>query len=154
MMPFFRMSSLKTQLLLIVLLALLVPATAMLYDIFFATKTDDILINETEKKLIQITDLINEQMQRKINITDENWNATLSNTFNSVAAPLIRHYPGVRICLYERETDNIIVHGYLHEFRARLPEEIKERERRIYNETQAGIASVLASGTPITRLGK
>ncbi|AGL03012.1 ATP-binding protein [Desulfoscipio gibsoniae] len=153
-MHFFRVSSLKTQLLIIILLAMLVPAAAMLYDIFIATKTDDVLINETEQKLIQITNLINEQMQREINISDEIRCATLSDIFNSVVVPLIEHYPGVRICLYERETDNIIIYGHLHEFGARLPEEKKERERRIYNETQAGIASVLSSGTPITRLGK
>lgn len=124
-MHFFRVSSLKTQLLIIILLAMLVPAAAMLYDIFIATKTDDVLINETEQKLIQITNLINEQMQREINISDEIRCATLSDIFNSVVVPLIEHYPGVRICLYERETDNIIIYGHLHEFGARLPEEKK-----------------------------
>ncbi len=153
-MPFFRVSSLKTQLLIIVLLALLVPAAAMLYDIFFTAKTDYVLIDETEKKLIHITDLINEKMSWEINNIDEDRSPALAEIFNSSAEPLIKHYPGVRIGLHEIDTNNITVHGYLHEFKARLPEEKKARERRIYNETQAGIASVLASGTSITMLGE
>ncbi len=154
-MPVLRVQNLTTQLLIVILLALLVPAAAMLYDIFFAAKTDDVLIKEMEKKLIRITNHVSQQVQSKLSTAgDAARGTTPAEVFNEVAAPLTEHYPGVRICYYDKETGDIIIHGYLHEFGKRLPEERKEREQRIYRETEAGISSVLAGGTPITRLGK
>ncbi len=154
-MPFFRNQSLTKQLLIIVLLALIIPAAVMLYDIFYASKTEDVLIKQNETKLIRITDLTHEQIIDQYNDVDLEYdNHKLTDIFKTVADPLVKLYPGVRICFYEKSTDNIIILGYLHDFGMRLPEEKKERERRIYNETKAGISAVLAGGTPITRLGK
>ncbi|SFQ94584.1 ATP-binding protein [Desulfoscipio geothermicus] len=152
-MPFFRRQSLKTQLLVIVFLALLLPAAAMFYDIFFAAKTDDVLIHATDKKLTRIANLVHDQVRRELKSYPGN-SQPLEEVFTAVTDPLIKHYPGVRICLYDKDSGDITILGYLHEFGTRLPEEKKERERRIYNETKAGINAVLASGNAISRLGK
>lgn len=152
-MPFFRMHSLKTQLSVIVFLALLLPAAVMFYDIFWAAKTDDVLIKATDKKLTRIANLVHDQVRRELE-NHTGHGPPLQEIFTAVTGPLIEHYPGVRICLYEKDSGDITIQGYLHEFSARLPEEKKERERRIYNETKAGINAVLAGGNAISRLGK
>lgn len=155
-MEFPRLDSLKNQLIVIIMLALLLPSAAMLYDIFYATKTDDVLIAETEKKLVQITDLVNKNINSQLLVEDQPHSSTVLNeTFNLVAEPLTaNNYPGVRLCLYIIETGQITIHGYLHEYGQRLPEEKEERDLRIYNEAKEGILAVEASGTPITRIGK
>ena len=147
-------ASLKNQLLFIVLLALLLPSAAMLYDIFYATKTDDVLIAETEKKLVQITALVSEKINTRL-INRPYKTSALEDIFDEVAKPLATdNYPGVRLCLYAIDTQNITIHGYLHQFGERLPEEKEERELRIYYEAREGIMAVQASGVPMTRIGK
>ncbi len=141
----------------IILLALLLPSAAMLYDIFFATKTDDVLIAETEKKLKQIVELVSSKIYDRLEVDNQSSYSTamLEETFNSIAGPLTAvNYPGVRLCLYIIETSDITIQGYLHEYGKRLPEEKEERELRIYNEAKEGIMAVQASGTPITRVGR
>jgi len=150
-----KFQTLKNQLLIIVLIALLLPSAAMLYDIYYASKTDEVLIAETEKKLEQITSLTSNNMYSKINNEEKGYsNEELVSIFNLVAEPLATgNYPGVRLCLYVTETNQITIHGYLHEFGNRLPEEKQDRDQRIYNEAKEGIAAVQSSGTAITRLG-
>lgn len=157
-MAFLRSLSFTGQLLIIVFILLLIPVGVMLYDLLFASKSDDFLIVEIERKLSNITNQLSREMEQEIS---KNYPtpevippATLEEMFNARAQPLTRAYPGVRLCLYVRETEKIIIHGYLHEFGERLPEEKKERERRIYKEAIEGISAVLAGGVPITRLGK
>lgn len=154
-MPFFRRQSLKIQLIMIVVLALLLPAAAMLYDIYFAAKTDDVLIKTTDRKLTRIVNLVEEMVQQELNATNAGQTAPpLEYIFYKVAEPLTNHYPGVRICLYQQATGKMTILGYLHEYNARLPEEKQERERRIYDETKLGINAVLAGDNAISRLGK
>jgi len=154
-MPFLKIQSFKLQFLIIVIILLIVPVLVMLYDVYFASRTDDILVANLEKKLTGITDLMSEKIYDHIRQEPGGKQlASLEEIFNSTAKPMTQSYPGVRLCLYVRDTDKIIINGYLHEFGTRLPEEQKQRQRRIYNEAKAGISAVIAGGEPITRLGK
>lgn len=150
-----RMPGLKRQLFLIVLILLSVPVLAMIYDLYFASKTDDILIVNLEQKLTGIVSgllaSINSQLA---DLPPEEKNAALEEIFNRAAAPVSQAYPGVRLGLYLVEKDAIFIHGFLHEFKKRLPEEKTEREKRIYRETMEGILAVQKGGEPITRLGR
>lgn len=150
-----KFQTLKNQLIIIVLIALLLPSAAMLYDIYYASKTDDVLIAEAEKKLEQITSFVSNNIYNQINNEEMVYsNEELVGIFNLVAESLANgNYPGVRLCLYVTETNQIYIQGYLHEFGDRLSEEKKERDQRIYDEAKEGIAAVQASGTFITRLG-
>jgi len=153
-----RALSFKVQLLVIVFILLLIPVAVMVYDIFFASRTDDILIIEIERKLTNITNLMSRQIDQKLMVYQAEPGKinpdAMEDVFNAVTGPLAQSYPGVRLGLYITEADKIIIHGYLHEFGTRLPEEKKEREKRIYKETAEGISAVIAGGAPITRLGK
>ena len=150
-----RMPGLKRQLFLIVLILLGVPVLAMIYDLYFASKTDDILIVNLEQKLTGIVSGLSATIDSRLaDLPPEEKNAALEEIFNRAAAPVSQAYPGVRLGLYLVEKDAIFIHGFLHEFKKRLPEEKTEREKRIYRETMEGILAVQKGGEPITRLGR
>lgn len=150
-----KLQSLKNQLVIIVLIALLLPSATMLYDIYYASKSDEVLLAETENRLEQITNLVAGGIYSQLDKEGKAYSdEELVRIFKSVAVPLTTsNYPGVRLGLYLTDTGQITIEGYLHEFGERLPEEKHQREQRIYNEAKEGIAAVQASGTPITRLG-
>lgn len=155
MAPFLKIQSFKLQLFIIVIILLLVPALVMLYDVYFASKTDDILIVNLERKLASIASRASEKIQGRLQQEPKEKQITsLEEIFNEIAAPMAQAYPGVRLCLYIVEKDKLLIQGFLHEFRILSPEEQKQRERRIYNETRAGISAVMKGGEPITRLGR
>ncbi|MEW6423631.1 MAG: ATP-binding protein [Bacillota bacterium] len=155
MPPFTQMPGFKRQFLLIVFILLIVPVLVMLYDVYFASKTDDILVVNLEKKLTGIVNQTGEKITARLALEPAGKQAaSLEEAFNQAAAPLAEANPGVRLCIYLIEKDKIVIHGYLHEFGKRLPEEKYERERRIYNEALKGISAVMKSGEHITRLGR
>jgi signal transduction histidine kinase len=150
-----KMPSLKKQLFLIVLILFCAPVLVMLYDIYYASKTDDILIVNLEQKLTGIVTGIHESITGQLeSLPPAEKDAALEEAFNRAAAPAAQAYPGVRLGLYLPAKDTIITHGFLHEFTKRLPEEKSEREKRILRETREGITAVQKSGGTITRLGK
>ncbi|MEW6274488.1 MAG: ATP-binding protein [Bacillota bacterium] len=155
MPPFPQMPGFKRQLLLIVIILLIVPVLVMLYDVYFASKTDDILIVNLEKKLTGIAGGLGAQIEEQLfREPAEKRMEALAAIFDQAAGPVAQANSGVRLGLYIPDNDQIIIHGYLHEFGKRLPEEKKEREQRIYQEALKGIAAVMKSGEPITRLGR
>ena len=155
MAPFKHLPGFKRQLLLIVLILLLVPVLVMLYDVYFASKTDDILIVNLEKKLTGIAGQLGSKIEEQLaGVPAGERMETLAGLFDQAAGPVAQANPGVRLGLYIPETNQIIIQGFLHEFGKRLPEEKHEREQRIYQEALKGIAAVMKSGEPITRLGR
>jgi len=149
----------KTQMLMAVTLLLLIPVIVVIYDIFFLEKSEDVLITNSERKLSGITDNLASQIHQKISANKNGQdtgglNQLMRQSFDEVAAPMAASYNGVRLCMYIVESDRIFIHGFIHEYKIRPPEEQEAREKRIRNEAAAGISAVVSGGVPITRVGK
>lgn len=155
--------SLRTQFLLILATLLLIPVLVMLYDIFFASKSDEIMLRDRETRLRSlimtiVVPGIQDRLQKQHPASDDWANVNSSDikafqqAFNEVTAPLVPSFPGVRIGLYLPESDQIFVQGFLHQYRKLSPEESREREKRIMEEAKTGLLAVVASQQPLARL--
>lgn len=146
----------RAQMLIVVALLLLIPVIVLLYDIFFLERSEDVLITNSEKKLSGIADSMAVQIYKKVstNSSGSDSNQLMKQSFDEVAVPMSESYPGVRLCMYIVDSDKIYIHGFIHEYKIRLPEEQAAREQRIRSEAAAGISAVVSGGVPITRVGK
>lgn len=150
----------RAQMVFVVATLLLIPVIVLFYDIFFLERSEDVLITNSEKKLSGITDSMVNQIYERINSKNGNaesaqdFSLVMKQAFDEVAVPMSKSYNGVRLCMYIVATDRIYIHGFIHEYKIRPPEEQLARENRIRSEAAAGIKSVVSSGIPITRVGK
>ncbi len=146
----------RVQMLIVVSLLLLIPVIVLIYDIFFLEKSEDVLLTNMEKKLSGIADNMASQIHKKMgaNPAASDLNEVMKQAFDEVAVPMSESYKGIRLCMYIPETDKIYIHGFIHEYKERPPEEKLARENRIRNEAAAGISAVVSGGIPITRVGK
>ncbi len=146
----------KVQMVLVVSMLLLIPVIVLIYDIFFLERSEDVLLTNLEKKLSGIADNMASQIYKKMSAGrhDQNLNEVMKQAFDEVAVPMSKSYNGVRLCMYIVETDKIYIHGFIHEYKDRPPEEQLAREKRIRSEAAAGIGAVVSGGVPITRVGK
>ncbi|TYO97323.1 ATP-binding protein [Desulfallas thermosapovorans] len=155
--------SLRIQFLVIITILLIIPVLVILYDLFFASRSDEAMFIERKEKLGTIIDsVIIPDIKKNIALTSGNTNInTLDTTqrveklraaFDQAAKPLVPSNPGVRFGLYIPETGQIFVHGFLHQYRDLSPEEQRQRERRILDEANSGLINVAAGGQPLARL--
>ncbi|MCL4440366.1 MAG: ATP-binding protein [Firmicutes bacterium] len=155
-------TSLRFQFLVIIASLLLIPVLVMFYDIFFASKSDEVIILDHEEKLTSlvqnkivpgIENSINKKMKGDFHSLDPEEKAlSLQSAFNEIAEPLASNFPGVRFGLYLPDSKQIFVQGFLHEYRQLSPDEALEREKRIMNEADSGLVAVTASQRPLARL--
>ncbi|MFZ5647502.1 MAG: ATP-binding protein [Bacillota bacterium] len=156
-------TSLRFQFLVIIASLLLIPVLVMFYDIFFASKSDEVIILDHEVKLTSlvqnkivpgIESSINKKMKEESSgsLSLEAKTIYLQETFNEIAEPLASNFPGVRFGLYLPESKQIFVQGFLHEYRQLSPDEALEREKRIMDEADSGLVAVTASQRPLARL--
>lgn len=159
----FMHRSLRFQFLAIIASLLVIPVLVMLYDIFFASKSDEVMVLDLEQRLSSIVQTrivpgINESLQKKLKGTNLNEldpavrSAYFQEAFKEVAEPLESSFPGVRFGLYLPDSKQIYVHGFLHQYRQLSPDEALERERRILTEADSGLVAVVASHRPLARL--
>lgn len=159
----FMHQSLRVQFLLVLAALLVIPVLAMSYDIFFASKSDEIMILDHQEKLCSIVETtivpgIQGAMEKRLRengkavIDSATWELYLRESFKEVAEPLVASFPGVRFGLYLPDSKHIYVHGFLHQYRYLSPDETLERERRILNEADSGLIAVVASRRPLARL--
>ncbi|MDI6710217.1 MAG: ATP-binding protein [Thermoanaerobacterales bacterium] len=157
-MPLFALRRrLSFQIPLIIGAILVVPILVMLYDLAFASKTDEITLVNKEERLATIVRILATDLGERIegqvrDLPASSQAAVLSENFTAVASPLAREHPGVRLGLYVPASDQIFAEGFLHEYRRLTPTEEREREQRIYREASSGITAVLGSGEPLARL--
>ncbi|MFZ5898419.1 MAG: ATP-binding protein [Bacillota bacterium] len=154
----FSRHSLKFQIVVLLLLILIAPMVVMGYDLFFATRSERILVNDKEARLVSIVNFLHQQVTSRLSdtqgLTSADRNAVLKTVFNDAASGLARDYPGVRLGLYIVDNNQIYVQGFLHEYREFTPEEQKQREERIRREVADGIQKVLDTQTAISRIGR
>lgn len=143
---------------------LLIPILVMLYDIFFASKSDEAMILDRKERLgnivqAQIVPGITETMEASLkeagglnSISQQELDNYLHKAFNQTAEPLVPNYPGIRFGLYLPHNEHIFVQGFLHQYRELSHKEELDRERRILVEANSGLVAVVASRKPLARL--
>lgn len=162
----FNGKSLRSQFLIVFTTLLLIPVLVILYDIFFASKSDEAMLREREEKLggaiekiviPNIQDQINYYLERDalstfITLSTIQKTFYLKKAFYETTKPLAYSNPGVRFGLYIPETGQIFVEGFLHEYRTLDETEQQAREERIKKEAKSGLIAVAASGQSLSRL--
>ncbi|HAG07768.1 MAG TPA: two-component sensor histidine kinase [Peptococcaceae bacterium] len=146
--------SLRFQILVIITGILIIPILVMVYDLIYASKTDQMLLVHKEERLAAVVQFLAAGVKSEALIDGDAAIPPdrLRQAFEQVAAPLAERYEGVRLGLYIPATDQIVVEGFLHEYRQLTPEERKAREQRILREASSGINAVMASKEPLARI--
>ncbi|OAT85842.1 ATP-binding protein [Desulfotomaculum copahuensis] len=155
--------SLQFQIVLLITVLLLIPVLLLLYDIFFASKSDEAMLSSMEERMGSV--LLNRMVPGITRITveklagkdfaaldPETRTSIIRTAFDETVSPLVPNFPGVRFGLYIPQTGQVFVHGFLHQFRPESPEQTREREKRILTEADSGLAAVLAGQRPFSRL--
>ncbi|MEW5762546.1 MAG: ATP-binding protein [Bacillota bacterium] len=151
MFPFGR--TLRFQILAIIAGILVIPILVMVYDLIYASKTDQMLLVQKEERLAAIVQFLAAGIKSEASLADAGVSPSrLEESFEEVAGPLAARYPGVRLGLYIPATKQIVVEGFLHEYRQLTPGEKLAREQRILREASSGIHAVLASKEPLARI--
>lgn len=158
--------SLRFQFLIVIATLLLIPALMVMYDIFFASRSDEAMLREREEKLESVVETVvipdiqnhvyyNIKQKGVAQFSDLSTREKveyLREAFNSTTKHLVLSNPGVRFGLYIPLTKQIYVQGFLHEYRTLDPSEQQAREERIRKEAKSGLIAVAASGQPLSRL--
>jgi signal transduction histidine kinase len=159
----FTSQSLRFQFLAVIAILLIIPVLIIMYDLFFASRSEEAMLREREEKLGSLIEtLVIPQIKELVNYSIGNANINnlstedrvhyLKTAFDQAAKPLVPSNPGIRFGLYIPETGQIYVHGFLHQYRNLSPAEQRIREKRIMDEAKDGIINVAAGGQPLARL--
>ncbi|WP_027365874.1 ATP-binding protein [Desulfotruncus alcoholivorax] len=156
-------STLRSQFLLVITVLLIIPVLVMMYDIFFATRSDEVMLKDREEKLGSVIETvvapnIKQQFSQALGSKDIDSLSVkervvhLKQAFDNSTRDLVPSNPGVRFGLYIPETGQIFVNGFLHQYRELNHDEQLARERRVLKEANSGLIAVAASGKPLARL--
>jgi len=157
----FNTRRISSQFLIIIISLLLIPLLVMLYDIYFASKSEEAMLTGHEEKLKSAVDSViipkmknylENNFQDVSNLPYDKKIENLENAFNNATSSLVPSNPGVRFGLYIPENKQISVKGFLHQYKKLSPEEQKEREKRVLGEAKSGLVAVAASGKPLSKL--
>lgn len=162
---FYRFSgkTLRFQFLAVIAILLIIPVLVIMYDIFFASRSEEAMLKEREEKLGTLVEKtvipkIKNSVTQSLGDTDihnlstENRVSHLKKAFDQASEPLVPTNPGMRFGLYIPETGQIFVQGFLHQYRKLSPDQQREREKRIMDEARDGFLNVAAGGQPLARL--
>ncbi|MQL53981.1 two-component sensor histidine kinase [Desulfofundulus thermobenzoicus] len=155
--------SLRFQIIVITTVLLLIPLLLVVYDFYFATRSEEAMLSALEERLgsllhNQVVPELNQTLEKRLqgksllSLEPETRAVLLQSCFDETVKPLVPNFPGVRFGLYLPDNKQIYVHGFLHQYRNLSPEESREREKRILNEADPGLVAVAASGRPLARL--
>ena len=159
----FKDSTLRLQFLVVIAVLLIIPVLVMMYDIFFASRSDEIMLKDREEKIGSVIETVvipNLKQQLTQSLGNKNINSLstrerasyLKQAFDNSTRVLMPSNPGVRFGLYIPENGHIFVNGFLHQYRELSPDEQLARERRVLKEANNGLVAVAASGKPLARL--
>ncbi|MHB8132017.1 MAG: sensor histidine kinase, partial [Mobilitalea sp.] len=152
----FKRKSLTNQLVIIFAVIMLVPLLALMYDIFFASQTDQVIFLDKEQRLAALVKSTNQELSIKLDslgLEPEHISSTLlHNEFTQVVEPYIPSNSGIRFGLYVPLTDKITVLGFLHNYRNLSPEEETLREREIFDNTKSGLVAAEMGNEPLFRI--
>lgn len=143
--------SLRLQLLTVLLVILVIPVLVMLYDLLYASKSDEVMLENKQERLTEIVMEISSKLE---DAAGSGVNKDLASVFIEAVKPMVSDNEGVRLGLYLVNSDKMYIEGFLHEFRELSPVEQREREQRILREVSVGIKAALATEDLIVRVGR
>ena len=152
----FKGNSLTNQIVIIIAAIILVPLVVLMYDIFFASRTDKVVFFDKEQRLEALVKSTNNEFSRNLGAL---WpgpgdvsSTLLHNEFTRVVEPQLPANPGIRFGLYVPRTEKITVLGFLHNFRNLSQEEEAQRESEIFVNTKSGLIATEMSNEPLFRI--
>lgn len=148
--------SLRFQILVIVSAILVIPVLVIIYDLFFLSTKDEMLLKTKEERLGTIDQTlvtnISKELNREQSATLTAKQNTVKKLFIEFAKPIADVNQGVRLGLYIPATNEIYVQGFLHSYIKRSPAEERARQVRIMNEAKTGLHAVTATGETLARV--
>ncbi|MHB8076451.1 ATP-binding protein [Desulfosporosinus fructosivorans] len=152
----FKGKSLTNQIVIIIAAIILVPLVALMYDIFFASRTDKVIFLDKEQRLEALVKSTNNEFSKSLEslgrAPEDIITAMLHNEFTRVVDPQVPANPGIRFGLYVPRTEKITVLGFLHNYRNLSKEEEAQREREIFSNTKPGLIATEMSNEPLFRI--
>jgi len=153
---FLQGKTLTTQIIIILTAIMLVPLVALFYDIFFGSKTNEVIFLDKELRLEALVKSTNEDFGKELLSLALPANQLTSNvlteTFHRVVQPQVPANSGIRFGLYIPGADRITVLGFLHNYRNLSPSEGAERERQIFEMVKPGLVATQMSKQPLFRI--
>ena len=135
---------------------MLVPLVALMYDIFFASRTDEVVFLDKEQRLAALVKSTNTEFLSNL---DSVWSGpedisstVLNNEFTRVVEPQVPANPGIRFGLYVPRTEKITVLGFLHNYRNLSQAEEDQRESEIFANTKLGLKATEMGNEPLFRI--
>lgn len=152
----FKEKSLANQLVIIFAIIMLVPLLALMYDIFFASQTDQVIFLDKEQRLAALVKSTNQELSQtleSLKIAPEDISSLLLHKeFTKVVEPYLPSNSGIRFGLYVPQTEKITVLGFLHNYRNLSPEEETKRELEILTNTKSGLVAAEMGHEPLFRI--
>ncbi|HWQ41175.1 MAG TPA: ATP-binding protein [Desulfosporosinus sp.] len=154
--PSFKGNSLTNQIVIIIAIILLVPLVALMYDIFFASRTDEVVFIDKEQRLESLIKSTNNAISKNLvslwTGPEDIPPAMLQNEFTRVVEPQVPANSDIRFSLYVPRTEKITLLGFLHAYRILSPEEEAQREKEIFANTKLGLIAAEMGKEPLFRI--
>ncbi|WP_139314629.1 histidine kinase dimerization/phospho-acceptor domain-containing protein, partial [Desulfosporosinus metallidurans] len=135
---------------------MLVPLLALMYDIFFASRTDEVVFLDKEQRLEALVKSTNNELSKNLESLwagpDAIPSTLLTNEFTRVVEPQVPANSGIRFVLYVPSTEKITVLGFLHNYRNLSPQEEAQREKEIFSTTKPGLIATEIGIEPLFRI--
>ena len=148
--------SLTKQIMIIIAPIMLVSLLALMNDIFFASRTDEVVFIEKEQRLEALIKSTNNQISKNL---ESLWagqtdipSSMLQSEFNRVVEPQVPANLDIRFSLYVPRTEKITLLGFLHAYRVLSQEEEAQREREIFANTKLGLKAAEMGKEPLFRI--
>ena len=156
LISYFKGNSLTNQIVIIIAATMLVLLVALMYDIFFVSRTDKVIFLDKEQRLEALVKSTDNQFSRNL---ESLWagpgaisSTMLNNEFTRIVEPLVPANSGIRFVLYVPSTEKITVLGFLHNYRNLSPQEEAEREKEIFATTKPGLIATEVGNEPLFRI--
>ena len=153
---YFKRNSLTKQIMIIIAAIMLVPLVALMYDIFFASRTDEVVFLDKEQRLEALVKSTNTEFSKNLKSlwagTEDISSTLLENEFIRVVEPQVPANSGIRFGLYIPRTEKIMVLGFLHNYRNLSQAEEAQRERDIFASTKLGLKATEMGNEPLFRI--
>ena len=151
-----KRNSLTKQIVIIIAAIMLVPLVALMYDIFFASRTDEVVFLDKEHRLESLVKSTNIEFSRNLvslwTGPEEISSTMLNNEFTRVVEPQVPYNSGIRFGIYVPRTEKITVLGFLHNYRSLSQKEEAQRESDIFASTKIGLIATEMSNEPLFRI--
>lgn len=155
-LSYFKRNSLTKQIVIIIAAIMLVPLLALMYDIFFASRTEEIVFLDKEQRLGDLVKSTNKEFSiglESLGAKPDDISSTLLNgEFTRVVEPKVLENSDIRFGLYIPLTEKITILGFLHNYRSLSEEEEAQRESEIFARTKIGLIATAMSNEPLFRI--